>query len=117
MHARVLSPSRKFDRPDVAEAIASRRSQLIFGFYDKRARKVSPDVRRELLAGSGGVCGNCGRPFTAEGEGRFTVQHSTSESGEKLEAWCYRCNVAHSLSDPRVLSPEQREFVTWFDSR
>ena len=26
------------DRPDIAEAIASRRSQLIVGFYDKRAR-------------------------------------------------------------------------------
>jgi len=106
-----------FDRPDVAEAIASRRSQLIFGFYDKRARKVSPEVRRELLAGSGGVCVNCGSPFTAEGDARFTVQHSTSGSGEKLEAWCYRCNMEHSLSELRELSLEQREFAAWFDSR
>jgi hypothetical protein len=38
-----------YDRPDIAEAIAIRRSQLVVGFYDKRARAVSDDVRQELL--------------------------------------------------------------------
>ena len=73
-----------FDRPDVAEAIASRRSQLIFGFYDKRARKVPDDIRLQLLAKSGGICARCARPFTPDGDARFTVQHSTSESGVTL---------------------------------
>ncbi len=75
-----------FDRPDIAEAITSRRSQLIFGFYDKRAREVLPGVRRMLLKSSGGVCANCGRSFAATVDERFTVQHSVSESGTKLEA-------------------------------
>ena len=107
----------KYDSPDVAEAIASRRSQLIVGFYDKWARKVSADVRLELLARSDGVCAQCGRPFTAEGDARFTVQHSTFEGCEKLEAWCYRCNMEHSLSGLRELTPDQSEFAAWFDFR
>ena len=106
-----------FDRPDVAEAIASRRSQLIFGFYDKRARKVPDDIRLQLLAKSGGICARCARPFTPDGDARFTVQHSTSESGVTLEAWCYRCNMADSLSVLTVLTPDEREFAAWFDLR
>jgi 5-methylcytosine-specific restriction endonuclease McrA len=106
-----------FDRPDVAEAIASRRSQLIFGFYDKRARKVPNDIRLQLLAKSSGICARCGRPFTPDGDARFTVQHSISESGVKLEAWCYRCNMAHSLSVLIELTPDEREFAAWFDLR
>ena len=116
-YARRKISDRTYDRPDIAEAIASRGSQLIFGFYDKRARKLPDDIRQELLAKSGGVCAQCGRPFTVDGEFRFTVQHSATPSGAKLEAWCYRCNMEHSLSELRELTPDQREFAAWFDFR
>ena len=39
-YARRKIADSEFERPDVAEAIAIRKSQLILGFYDKRARKV-----------------------------------------------------------------------------
>lgn len=116
-YARRKISDRTYDRPDIAEAIASRRSQLIFGFYDKRARKVPDEICQELLAKSGGVCAQCGHPFTVDGEFQFTVQHSATASGVKLEAWCHRCNIEHSLSEPRELTPDQREFAAWFDLR
>jgi hypothetical protein len=71
-----------FDRPDAADAMLSRRSQLIVGYYDKRAREVAPEVRRQLLARSKGKCEKCGKPFTSDGGRRFTVQHSNSDGDE-----------------------------------
>jgi hypothetical protein len=106
-----------FDRPDIAEAIAIRRSQLLLGFYDKRAREVAPEARAELLARSGGKCEKCRKPFTPDGDGRFTVQHTGTPEGMKLEAWCWRCNIAHAQSCLIELNDEHRAFLAQFDFR
>ena len=106
-----------YERPDIAEAIDIRKSQLIFGFYDKAARRVPDEVRQELLANAGGVCARCGGRFTVDGDARFTVQHSAAETGMKLESWCYRCNMDHARSVIVELDPTQRAFANWFDFR
>ena len=105
------------NRPDIAAAIASRKAQLVSGFYDKAARKVAPEARRELLARSKGKCEKCGEGFTVDGEGKFTVQHTASGEGMKLEAWCWRCNVDHSLSYVMKLTEEDLAYLEQFDMR
>jgi hypothetical protein len=65
------------------------------GFYDKRGRKVAEEVRQDLLSRSNGHCEKCGCKFAEEGDARFTVQHTATENGFALEAWCYRCNMNH----------------------
>lgn len=83
-----------YERPDIFEAIISRLTILSAGeFYDKRGRAVSEKERRELMARANAHCENCGRAFEPEGDARFTVQHTATPEGWKLEAWCYRCNM------------------------
>lgn len=106
-----------FDRPDIAEAITIRRSQLVLGFYDKRARKVAPEARAELLARSRGRCEKCRESFTPDGDRRFTVQHTRTRNGMKLEAWCWRCNGDHAQSYLIELNDEHRAFLAQFDFR
>ena len=52
-----------------------------------------------------------------EAKRRFTVQHSQTEDGVKLEAWCFRCNMNHAQSVPRILTAEERRFARLFDLR
>ncbi|MGH7052313.1 MAG: hypothetical protein ACREFK_16040 [Stellaceae bacterium] len=107
-----------YKRPDIAEAIAIRRSQLATGFYDKRARKVTSEIRQELLARSNGRCEKCGCDFAPEGDARFTVQHTDADDGMVLEAWCYRCNMNHAQS-VIIGGPinDDLEFFMWFNFR
>ncbi len=98
-----------YDRPDIAEAIIIRRSQLVMGFYDKRARRVTDKDRQELIARSNGRCERCGCDFGAEGDTRFTVQHTPTDDGLRLEAWCYRCNMNDAQSMVIVFSDEDLE--------
>ena len=51
------------------------------------------------------------------GERRFTVQHTTTNEGTTLEAWCWRCNTDHSLSVEIKLNDDQRAFVDEVDFR
>ena len=106
-----------YDRPDIAEAITIRKSQLIVGFYDKRSRKVDEEARQGLLARSHGRCEKCGCKFTPEGDSRFTVQHTAAENGVVLEAWCYRCSMNHAQSVSFTLSDEEAGFLGWFEFR
>jgi hypothetical protein len=106
-----------YDRADIAEAITIRRSQLVVGFYDKRGRAVSDEVRHELRARSRGRCEKYGSKFTIDGGGRFTVQHTSKKSGFLLEAWGYRCNMKHAQSDFITLSDEQIAFLNRFEFR
>ena len=88
-----------YERPDIAEAIMIRRGLLLAGsFYDKRGRAVSEETRQELRARSSGRCEKCGRQFGEDGDARFTVQHSMTDQGLVLEAWCYRCNIDDVMS-------------------
>lgn len=83
-----------YDRPDILEAIISRQTILASGeFYDKRGREVSDEVRAEMMSRANGHCEKCGRLFEADGTARFTVQHTATSGGWKLEAWCHRCNM------------------------
>ena len=104
-----------YDRPDIAKAIMIRRSQLVLGFYDKRARKVAEEVRQDLLARSNGRCEKRGCELAEEGDARFTAQHTSTENGVVPEARCYRCNMDHAQSVSITLSGEQAAFVGWFE--
>jgi endogenous inhibitor of DNA gyrase (YacG/DUF329 family) len=106
-----------FDRPDVVLAFEARRSQLVFGFYDKRARKVSDETRQQLLLRSKGRCERCQRKFTDDRLRQFTVQHTKDDQGLRLEAWCWSCNMDHALGTVVPLTPEEAEFVRLFDAR
>jgi hypothetical protein len=105
------------DRPDIAEAIESRKSQLVVGFYDKRSRAVAGEIREELLTRARGKCEKCGAPFTPDGVRRFTVQHTPMPGAMKLEAWCWQCNTDDSLSYSFIMSDEQIAFVDQFEAR
>lgn len=95
-----------YERPDIAEAIMIRRGLLLAGsFYDKRGRAVSEETRQELRARSSGRCEKCGRQFGEDGDARFTVQHSMTDQGLVLEAWCYRCNIDDVMSQFRPINP------------
>jgi 5-methylcytosine-specific restriction endonuclease McrA len=99
-----------FDRADVAEAIAIRLSQIVVnGGYDKRAREITDELRKEIMARAGGKCEHCGKPFETEGDYRATIQHCKGASNrvEDLRAWCYRCNMDHAQSVPITLTDEQ----------
>lgn len=105
-----------YNRPDISEAITIRRSQLVWGFYDRRARKVTDEIRQQLLDRSNGRCEKCGCDFTPEGDARLTVQHTaTDDNGMVLEAWCYRCNMDHALSALVPASDEELPFFIWFE--
>lgn len=116
-YARRKIAERVFTRPDIAEAVAIRCSQLVRGFYDKRARKVEKDLRQALLLRSGGRCENCGNNFTEEGDRKFTVQHISTDHGFELQAWCYRCNMNHAQSVPVDCTEDDLAFFAAFDAR
>lgn len=98
------------DRPDIQEAVTSRLSVLIRGFYDKRGERFVSDAERQELR-SRGRCQKCGTDFTQDGDRKFTVQHIRIDDGFSVEAWCYRCNMEHAQSAIVVLSESESEFV------
>ena len=98
------------DRPDIVEAFRNRAALLVGGgYYDRENRKESEEVKEALRKRAQGKCEKCGRVFGDEGDSRFTVQHTVTKKGVKLEAWCWRCNMddararMHPISDVKQL--------------
>lgn len=109
-----------FNRADIADAIASRLSQIIInGGYDKKAREVPEELRTKIFAKAEGKCQKCGKRFESEGEYRPTIQHCKGASNDEahLQAWCWRCNTNHSISIPVAITPEQAQIKADIISR
>lgn len=77
-------------RPDIQEAVHLRLAHLVAGGYDSDARRLSPEVRAEVLSFDGGRCQSCKSAPATE------VDHiaGPSEDRTNLQGLCAPCHHA-----------------------
>ena len=101
-----------YNRPDIAEARQIRAGLLIGGgYYDRQGRRESKKTKELLLRRARGRCERCGRQFSSDNEGRFTVQHTVSEDGVHLYAWCARCNNDDAIAKFRPIETKEERLT------
>ena len=110
-------------RPEIAEWLRTRRAFILSGGYPARARRISPALRDQAIARSGGECQLCGQPFRYApdaGDRPLTIQHMRGSSNDlrDLPAFCSRCNTLDVQSRMRPeTNPEKLAQAHAFERR
>jgi 5-methylcytosine-specific restriction endonuclease McrA len=81
----------RIEDPLVLEAIQMRIAHILGGGYHQTERRLSPGIRRAVLARDHGVCQICGQPAT-------DIDHIAGDSADlgNLRALCRSCNMAEA---------------------
>ena len=91
--------------PRVAEALRTRMAHLVVGGYPDKERRLSPEVRREVLARNGGLCVACNQRQATE------VDHIDGSGPEptNLQGICHPCHRLKTESRFLPMEEEHRE--------
>lgn len=110
---RACRRDRRHTDPLVAHALRVRLAHLVAGGYDEKARRVSPELRAQVLTAAGGMCTACGRRPATE------VDHVAGPGGdrENLQGLCGRCHRAKTAARLGPMSPGQLAVRAAFISR
>lgn len=99
-YVRRCSKDGRIDRPDVVEAIQIRLAHIMSGGYDKRERKIPPEVRSAVIARDNGCCCMCGSPG-------MEIDHieGPSITMENLQLLCDACHNAKTVVNIHYVLP------------
>lgn len=98
---RITRDDQRCQKHDIQEGIGIRLLMLLGGGYPAMARKLSPEVRTQILERDSHVCRICGDPATE-------IDHINSSSNDfdNLRAVCKHCNLELAINRAKIVTME-----------
>jgi transcriptional regulator with XRE-family HTH domain/5-methylcytosine-specific restriction endonuclease McrA len=99
----------RIDQPDVQLALRTRLAHLLAGGYPKVTRRLTVEIRRQVVDRDHGRCRNCGAVGT-----EIDHIHDSSHQLANLQLLCTACHQSKTTGRMVPASTEQRQLIELF---